>query len=160
SRCASARSSTSFFLEMSNAARACFSLKGRPIMSLLSDHKTSKKNAREYLLRLFHEMREVMASDLHHRDKHTLIHSAHLKDVACRVWLIRPEKPGLDAPEAVRHSNDDAVWVYNALNTYMDALKDLLGYRAAVRDLQNQVALFRSLLDMNCRPSDIRKQIA
>lgn len=116
-------------------------------MSLLKDHKNNKSNARYYVLHLFHEIREVMASDLHPSEKEFLLRKAH-REIAPRLWLIRPEDPSLNAQlDDLMDDLTESICPTDKLYDYVSSLAEILNYRSHLADFRLLAEELRAVID-------------
>lgn len=127
-------------------------------MSILSDHQNAKSNARQHLLLIYRELREVLLSDLCWNEQHHLFTKAHDRDVQPRLWLLAPDKydPDVGGDDFLRPLQHDGNGVV-MLRSYLDSLGELLNYRALRADLLSAVDDVSAVMDREHRDNRARQ---
>lgn len=116
-------------------------------VSILSDWNLRKSNATQYLLLLYRELREVLASDILPNEKEHLFERTHRNEIRDRAWLVRPdlyviESHDLVSPKSFARRGKDGQkldhtdLVQERCQSYLDELAVMLDYHSKVSELR------------------------
>lgn len=125
----------------------------------MKDWQLRKYNARQHLLSIYRQLRDVLLSDLHLTEKELLFEKTHRSDVQSYAWLVRPDLYTVEAhtfappssrtrpiPESTRTEEE----IRSArLRAYLNEMHDLLDYTTHFNELSSAVNAVAAVMDLD-----------